>query len=338
MTSSTFEKKLLFAPMATLSHEALRHCIHQFGGCDEYYTEMIQATSFLGNGHFEKYYAMMGPEPEKIVFQLTCAKEDALAECAKVLSEKGGMGIDINMGCAAPDIYKQGAGIAWMLKPRNETLSMIRKVRNAVSDDVRLSVKMRLGDEDFTEQGLFDFADMLIDEGVSQIVLHPRTRKEKFRRKPLYQYIESLANHVHDRYSQQIKVIGNGDVSNCKDAYHLINDVIPHADGLMIGRAAIQKPWIFSLIKNPNQDLTIDLKKLGLDFIEYLELYQPKEFFQTRSARFFQFYCDNFFFKEHLRVKTKNAKTPEELRKVFSTYFEEVPSDQFLNIRNSTEN
>ena len=61
--------KLFLAPMATLTHTALRQIIYSFGGCDEYYTEMIQAGTLLNNGPFEKYYLITDPEPEKLVWQ-----------------------------------------------------------------------------------------------------------------------------------------------------------------------------------------------------------------------------------------------------------------------------
>ena len=177
--------KLILAPMATLTHQALRKTVANFGGVDEYYTEMINASSLLHGGSFEKYYILNDVEPEKTVWQLTGDEENPLAEAAAVVKDCGGIGIDINMGCAAPAIYKYGAGISWMLKPISETSSMLSAVKNAIGEK-RLSVKIRLGDEDFTMEKLFAFADMLVGEGVSQIVLHPRTKKEKYTRPPKY--------------------------------------------------------------------------------------------------------------------------------------------------------
>ena len=60
--------KLLLAPMATLSHEALRNLIFRYGGCDEYYCEMIHATSLVSGGKFEEYYIRTQPEPDKMAF------------------------------------------------------------------------------------------------------------------------------------------------------------------------------------------------------------------------------------------------------------------------------
>lgn len=151
--------KLILAPMATLTHQALRKTVANFGGVDEYYTEMINASSLLHGGQFEKYYILNDVEPEKTVWQLTGDEAKPLSEAAAVVKDCGGIGIDINMGCAAPAIYKYGAGISWMLKPISETSSMLKSVKNAIGEK-RLSVKIRLGDEDFTMEKLFAFADI----------------------------------------------------------------------------------------------------------------------------------------------------------------------------------
>ena len=113
--------KLILAPMATLSHEAFRRAVARFGGCDEYFTEMINASSLLNMGPWEHFYLMSGPEPDKIVWQLTGNKAEAMAEAAAFLSQREGIGIDLNMGCSAPQIANTGAGISWMTKPIAET-------------------------------------------------------------------------------------------------------------------------------------------------------------------------------------------------------------------------
>ena len=125
--------RLISGPMATLSHEAFRRCVERFGGCDEYFTEMINAPSLLNMGPFEKYYLMNGPCPEKIVWQLTGSRVESLAGAAVVVAGLGGIGVDINMGCSAPQIYKTGAGIAWMTKPLQETRNAVRGVKEALS-------------------------------------------------------------------------------------------------------------------------------------------------------------------------------------------------------------
>ena len=327
--------KLLFAPMATLSHEAMRLTIERYspGAVNEYYTEMIHAASFLAGGKFEPYYVKTAPDLRRIVWQLTGSSEQPLAEAAKVISEIGGIGIDITMGCAAPEIVRQGAGMAWMLKPVAETCSMLKRVRAAVPGEKRLSVKMRLGGDDFTEKKLFDFADMLVGEGVSQIVIHPRTRKEKFKRVPHWEYAQKLAEYLKSRNGDSIRICGNGDITDFPVLQRVCTKA-PGLDGFMIGRAAVQKPWIFAQLKagfeSEEYHAKIDLQELGIQFIEDLKVSQPEEFWKTRAQRFFVYYCKNLTFGTYLSNKLINAKTLDEIKDLFCSYFEEQSEERFL--------
>ena len=329
--------KLLFAPMATISHEAMRLTIERYspGAVDEYYTEMIHAASFLAGGKFEPYYVRTAPDLHRIVWQLTGGTEEPLVQAAKIISKIGGIGIDINMGCAAPEIVRQGAGVAWMLKPMEETRRMLKRVRTAVPDEKRLSVKMRLGGDDFTEKQLLDFADMLVREGVSQIVIHPRTQKEKFKRVPHWEYAQKLAEYLKSRYGDSVCICGNGDITDSSVLQRVCTKA-PGLDGFMIGRAAVQRPWVFARLKaglkSEEYHADIDLQELGLQFIEDLKVSQPEEFWKTRAQRFFVYFCKNLTFGTYLSNKLINAKTLDEIKAVFCSYFEEQPDERFLSV------
>ena len=338
--------KLLLAPMAALSHEVLRRTIARFGGCDEYYTEMIHAASFINGGPYERCYASCAPEAEKTVWQLTGAHEKELVRCAELLTETEGassvIGIDINMGCPAPEIYRQGAGIAWMSKPFEQVESMLRGLRLACGSK-RLSAKIRLGEEDFTLQGLFDFADMLCAAGVERITLHPRTRKERYARPPRVQYVRLLGEFIKARYPD-VSVAGNGAIDGPKALADFAAQC-PLSDSFMIGRAAVQKPWIFSVLKRSakagrhdaepggcSAELQIDLVKLAEDFITDLEERQPADFWKTRAQRFFAYYCDNVSFSHYIKSQVLNQKDHHAMLERFTRYFDEMPHERILSV------
>lgn len=332
--------KLLLAPMATLSHEALRNLIFRFGGCDEYYCEMIHATSLVSGGKFEEYYIRTQPEPDKMVWQLTDYREEALKEASKIVSELGGIGIDINMGCPAPDIYRTGAGCAWMSKPLQEVSSMLSKVKSVLDSSTtsckRLSCKIRLGEEDFTIEKLFDYCDMLVSEGVTQITLHPRTRKEKYTRKARWEYVNQLCEYLKSKYSSlNLQIIGNGSIFSVEDAISSIKKA-PNIDGIMLGRSAIQKPWLFkqisSALSNEEFKTEIDLFELAIDFMKDIENCQPQEFWKTRKQRFFIYFCDNFQFGNYLKSQLINNDGFEIQKNILQEYFEKMPSERFLTI------
>ena len=329
--------------MATLSHEAHRRLIEKFGGCDEYFTEMINAGSLLTNGPFEKFYLMNETVPEKMVWQLTGGKTALIERAVPVVAELGGVGIDLNMGCCAPEIVASGAGIAWMLKPVEETWAMVHAVRRAMEScsehgqlKLRLSVKLRLGDENFTDEGFFSFCKMLMDEGVQQLTLHPRTKKQKYTRPARWEYVEKLAGFAKP---YGVRIILNGDVKDVESAKSAMK-ASPSADGLMIGRMAAQKPWIFAQIARPfacedsDRDVLrtkIDLQQLIFEYLDDLQIYQPKEFWKTRCQRFFTYFCSNFSFAHYARTQLVNASCISQAKERLVQYFEKVPEDRFIS-------
>jgi tRNA-dihydrouridine synthase len=168
------QERYMLAPMAELSHRALRELIESFftrGGSlppgsaffsrcaaeknapatplcgdtpqrPEYFSEMISAGGLLSGGPFEKWYLDEGPCPERLVFQLLGADPDKLAAAAALLDRGDCLGIDINMGCGAPAIARTGAGVKLMEDP-DRAGGIVAAVRKRTKK--RLSVKLRLG-------------------------------------------------------------------------------------------------------------------------------------------------------------------------------------------------
>ena len=333
--------RLICGPMATISHPAFRILLEQFGGCDEYFTEMINAGTLLTGGPFEKYYIDPAPAPEKIVWQLTGHDVQNMKEAAVRLAELPGIGIDINMGCSAPDIYKYGAGISWMIKDREETIAMVKAVRSVVPAGKRLSVKLRLGDDNFTDKGFFDFCDMLVGEGVELLTLHPRTKKEKLVRPPRYSYCQQLAQ----RYKGRVPVYLNGNVKDKASFDHAVASC-PDVAGVMISRAAVQKPWIFkalrqaqgvvrsanstSFLRKLANTTTIDMLQLAKDYIKNIQLYQPPEFWKNRLQRFFTYYSQNFKFAHYAQTQFINARDIPDLEQRLADFFEKCPDEKII--------
>lgn len=323
--------------MATLSHPAFRILIEKFGGCDEYYTEMINAPSLLHGGQFEKYYIDPAPVPQKLVWQLTSKSAEPCIEAARIVSKIDCLGVDLNMGCCAPEIERSGAGIAWMLKPMEETEFLVKGVKEALQDferetgiHRRFSVKCRLGDVDFTEEKFFTFTDILVKNGVEQIALHPRTKKERYRDKPRYEYAQKLAVRYKD---QGVKVIVNGDIMD-QASFLKVKNICPDCEGAMIGRMAVQRPWIFRQLQKVQENSqeekeTVDLLQSALDFIDDVVKYQPQEFYKTRLQRFFTYFCMNLSFAHYAQTQMLNAQDVQDSRNRIREYFDKVPQDRF---------
>lgn len=327
--------KLICGPMATVSHPAFRILVEKFGGCDEYFNEMINAGSLITKGPFEKFYINSSPCPKKLVWQLTGKNCEVMSEAAKILVELDGIGIDLNMGCSAPDVYKFGSGIAWMLKPIDETKKMVKSVGEIIENynqhsenKKRFSVKLRLGDDNFKDDDFFDFCTMLCDCGVELITLHPRTKKEKLTRPIRYEYCQKLAEKMHQN---GVKVYLNGNIKD-KSSFEYAKKVAPDVDGIMISRASVQKPWIFSELKNCVKTKTVDMQKLAFEYIDDVEIYQPKEFWKTRLQRFFSYFCMNFQFSHYAQTQFLNAKDNNDLKLRLQDFFEKCPNEKYFKI------
>ena len=292
---------LMLAPMAELSHRALRELIESFkspageaagnAGADEYFTEMISAAALLGGGPWEVWYMDNYPSPEKLVYQLVGGDESQLCRADALLDKRECIGIDINMGCSAPAITRTGAGVRWMADI-GKAAALIRRIRSQVSR--RLSVKLRSGLDDNFEY-LVEFCRCLEEEGVELITLHPRTAKEKFRRRARWRQISALRKEL------KIPVAGNGDISSVAE----IRSRAGECDAVMIGRLAVRCPWVFAEAKmaslGPKADAVSEgsvpesavLEETGLRFLQLLSQYQPPEFHVSRARRFFHYFCDN---------------------------------------------
>lgn len=338
--------KLICGPMATISHPAFRILIEKFGGCDEYFTEMINAGTLVTGGPFEKYYINPSPVPQKVVWQLTGHNTEHMVDAAEILCELPGIGLDINMGCSAPDIYRYGAGIGWMLKDITETRCMLEKVQNVVSEynschenKKRFSVKLRLGDDNFTDEKFFDFCQMLSDCGVQLLTLHPRTKKEKLTRPARYEYCQKLAQMMH---KQGVQVYLNGNVKD-KASFDYALSKAPDVDGVMISRAAVQKPWIFKELTEGTHGIlcsgeegdspsesAFDMLSLAYDYISDIEKFQPEEFWKTRLQRFFTYYPLNFKFSHYAQTQFINASDNEDLRNRIADFFTKCPEERYL--------
>ncbi|GHV57229.1 tRNA-dihydrouridine synthase [Spirochaetia bacterium] len=314
----------LLAPMAELSHRPLRELIEGFSGpgsgCDEYFTEMISAGPLLGGGPFESWYMDAGPCPERVVYQLVGSDPEQIVRAAILLDSRECLGIDINMGCAAPAIRRTGAGVAWMASI-DKAGSLIARVRQVVKK--RLSVKLRIGFEDDFDY-LLNFCRRLEGEGVELVTLHPRTAGEKFKRSPRWDYVTALRRELH------IPVAGNGDIASAADLLHRADMGGP----VMVGRAAVRHPWIFAQARSAQAQgmalgARIDLEETALRFLELLTRYQPPEFHISRALRFFNYFCDNLKWAHYVKTLLNREKTPGGIERALRGYFGEHPEERY---------
>ncbi|MCI6982624.1 MAG: tRNA-dihydrouridine synthase, partial [Treponema porcinum] len=113
-------------------------------------------------------------------------------------------------------------------------------------------------------------------------------------------------------------------------SFEKVTALCPDCTGVMIGRAAVQKPWIFAEMCGRMSGKSVDLEEAALSFIEDVQRYQPPEFWRTRLQRFFAYYSQNFSFAHYAGTKLMNAKSPSETAEALRLYFSEVPADRTI--------
>ncbi len=308
--------------MVELSHKPLRILAREFGGLDIACTEMASASLFLSGSADELWYLDPEPEPERTMLQFYTmrGRTGPLLEALERCADLGVMGADINFGCAAPRISRAGGGVAWLEDPSG-AWSLVAEARRVWPK--LLSAKLRIGtEEDYPR--LRDFCLGLVDAGLDFLSLHPRLSDEKFRRKSRWDFVAKLAADL------SVPVVGNGDVRSYADYRERVENYSPA--GIMIGREAARRPWIFALIRGREAradfSLEIDLLATAERMLDLLEEHIPPKHRLERARRFFAYYSDNFTFAHHIKWRLQNAPDLGAMRASLKSYLAEVPGDR----------
>jgi tRNA-dihydrouridine synthase B len=222
---------VFLAPLAGVTDKAFRETVCELGG-KSVWTEMISDKAL--NYHNSKTLNMLnlGGEIEPRIVQLFGSDPETMAKAASLALESGANVIDINMGCPAPKIIKNGEGSA-LLRDLPRAQAIAAAVVKAV--DIPVTVKIRLG-WSHDEIVAVEFARRLEDVGVQMLTLHARTREQFYSGKADWTWIQRVKNEV------TIPVVGNGDIFVPEDARTMIE--FTGCDGVMIGRGAMGNPWI----------------------------------------------------------------------------------------------
>lgn len=226
---------IFLAPMAGITDLIFRTLAREFGAslC---FTEMVSANGLVRKTERSYRYLDSSVHDSPLGVQIFGSDADTLAEAARIVAGMGADLIDINMGCPVKKVLKAGAGAALMREPEKVS-HIMRKVRSAIS--LPLTIKIRSG---WQKLGINagDIAERAQDCGVDAVILHPRTVEQGFSGDADWSLIESVGDRL------QIPLIGSGDVRSARDASRMIDE--SGCNGVMVGRGALGKPWIFKEI------------------------------------------------------------------------------------------
>lgn len=252
----------VLAPMAGVSDRAYRELCVRFGAA-YCVSEMVSSKALSFNSKKSEELMEISDLERPCGIQIFGDDPKCMADAAKHALENKPDIIDINMGCPAPKISSNGSGSALMKNPR--LCGEIVKAVTAVTD-IPVTVKIRKGWDDDSVNAV-EVAKICESAGAAAITVHGRTRQQYY--KPPVDYVIIRAV----RESVSVPVIANGDIDSAERAKEVMD--ITGCDLVMIGRATLGNPWIFSQInaylENPNVKIhTPDLEeRLGV-MIEHI--------------------------------------------------------------------
>lgn len=228
----TIPNNLILAPMAGITDYPFRRLARLFGA-GLVVSEMIASQALVRNSARSVRMADTAEKEFPLSVQISGSDPVVMAEAARINEALGAAIIDINMGCPQRKIVRTGAGAALM---RDEALAarIIESVVGAVN--VPVTLKIRLG-WDHKDINAVRIARMAEECGASLITVHGRTRVQMFSGKADWSVISTVKETV------SIPVIANGDIRSPDDAKLCLE--VSGADGIMIGRGALGRPWVF---------------------------------------------------------------------------------------------
>jgi len=231
----TLPNNLALAPMAGITERPFRDLCRRWGA-GLAVSEMVPSRSMLAGDEVALSKADHHGEASPVAVQIAGGDPAILAEAARLNAERGADIIDINMGCPAKTVCKAAAGSA-LMKDEDLVARILEAVVGAVA--VPVTLKMRTG-WDRHHRNAPRIARMAEEAGVAALAVHGRTRADKYRGEAEYETIAAVKGAVG------IPVWANGDVSTPAEAARVL--AFTGADGLMIGRAAQGRPWLFGQI------------------------------------------------------------------------------------------
>jgi nifR3 family TIM-barrel protein len=299
------------APMEDVTDVAFRTLITRFGKPNVMYTEFTSADGLVLAPESGKKTLLKkleyGEEERPIVAQLFTSKPEHMEAAAKLCTELGFDGIDINMGCPDRAVEKSGCGAALIKNPERAR----ELIRSAQKCGLPVTVKTRPGyDKDELETWLPE----LLAENPAAVALHARTRKEMSLVPARWERIQR-AVEIRDELKSDALIIGNGDVKDLADARTKAADT--GCDGVMLGRAIYGNPWLYTDRADPPSP-----QERISALIEHIKLFEEKMSGVSNFAtmkKHFKAYISGWDGAKDLRVRLMETNSAADAREILTS-------------------
>ena len=236
--SLRFPNPVFLAPMEGITDPVFRDMVIGLGGVGGAITEFIRISVSAMSAKVVRRYLGPPRDDTPVGVQFMAADEIHIPASVSAAERVGAPWIDLNFGCPVPVVFNKCAGSALLGKP--EVLARI--VRTAVdATNLPVSAKIRVGID--SPNRLREIVAAVVESGAAMLSVHARLRCQPYSHPATWEWL-SIAREERDRHARRIPLIGNGGVEQPTDVRRLLSET--GCDGVMIGRAALADPWIFS--------------------------------------------------------------------------------------------
>ena len=231
------DNEVFLSPMAGVTDLPFR-TICKEKGCGMLYTEMINAKALCYDDENTKKMLNLEDDGHPVAVQIFGSDPEYMGKAASIMNQYTNDILDINMGCPAPKVIKNGDGSALMRNPKLAAEVLTAVVKNSKKP---VTLKIRKGWDDNSVNAV-EIAKIAEECGISALAIHGRTREQFYSGKADWDIIAEIKQSIN------IPVIGNGDVFDVQDAVNMLEKT--KCDAIMIGRGSQGNPWIFNRINH----------------------------------------------------------------------------------------
>ncbi len=307
---------VILAPLAGVTDYPFRCMVRRFGPC-LVMSEMIASQALVRDSGRSLKMAATATKEHPLSVQISGSDPAIMAEAAKMVQDIGAAIVDINMGCPQPKIVKTNSGAALM---KDELLAgrIIRAVVEAVR--IPVTVKIRLG-WDSKSINAPRIAKIAEESGAAMVAVHGRTRAQMFSGKADWERIRTVKEAVN------IPVVANGDIVSPEDAKRCLD--VSGAEGVMIGRGAMGRPWIIQhtahylqtgeLLPDPEPAL---IYELALDHLHRIMDFYGSPVGVWLARRHLCYYTKGKKGGALFRKAVNQAKTAREMEELVHRFFQ----------------
>jgi tRNA-dihydrouridine synthase B len=311
----------VLAPMAGVTDAPFRALCRKFGA-GMTTSEMTTADISLWKTAKSRRRLDLDLDAEPVAVQIAGSEPGQLATAARACVERGAQIIDINMGCPAKKVCRKLAGSA-LLKDETLVADILTAVVAAV--EVPVTLKIRTGWDPEHRNGVA-VAQIAEQSGIQALAVHGRTRACRYKGDAEYDTIARIKESV------SIPVIANGDIACAEKSLEVLR--VTNADGLMIGRGAQGRPWIFRELELGLKNGSVfsplakrQLRDIMLGHLQDMHCFYGEEDGVRVARKHLSWYCQNLVNADEYRYQVVRVRSSEEQLRLTREYFEREGGD-----------